>query len=537
MALWPGEGALPVTDADAAPAVVRMEGITRRFPGVVALSGVDFDVRPGEVHVLLGENGAGKSTLIKVLSGCLPADEGRILIADQPVLMTSPRVPLERGLRFIYQELSLVPELDVARNIFLGVEPTAELRSAALLTRLGGLVDKPALYRRARELLERFHLTLDPHQVVSSLSVAHRKLVEIARALVTMPRVIVMDEPTDVLEDQSRANLFDVIRRLRSDHDVGFVYISHRYQEVHELGDRVTVLRDGKRVGTYDIRQVTLDELISLMIGGQVGQQYPLLPQPRPQEALRVEGLTRRGVLNDVSFSVAQGEVVAVTGLMGAGKTELARAIAGIDRSDAGRVFVEGKAVSVANPARAIRAGIGYLTEDRKTEGLVLDHSIRDNYALPSLGRLSSWGLLRQGLMDREMGEYVQRLGIKAPGVHWPAGQLSGGNQQKVVIARWLGARCKVLLFDEPTRGVDIKGRSEVYQVMAELLAQGVGIVLCTSDYAEALAMGHRILVLRPCDERRTARSSLRREYRHGEASEEDLLRAAIGATGEKRAA
>jgi ABC-type sugar transport system ATPase subunit len=251
-----------VTDADGAPAVVRMEGITRRFPGVVALSGVDFDVRPGEVHVLLGENGAGKSTLIKVLSGCLPADEGRILIADQPVLMTSPRVPLERGLRFIYQELSLVPELDVARNIFLGVEPVAG--------RIGGVVDKGTLYRRARELLARFHLTLDPHQVVSSLSVAQGKMVEIARALVTMPRVIVMDEPTDVLEDQSRADLFDVIRRLRSDHQVGFVYISHRYQEVHELGDRVTVLRDGKRVGTYDIRQVTLDELISRMIGGQI---------------------------------------------------------------------------------------------------------------------------------------------------------------------------------------------------------------------------------------------------------------------------
>jgi ribose transport system ATP-binding protein len=527
-----------------------MEGITKRFPGVLALDGVNFDVRPGEVHVLLGENGAGKSTLIKALSGCFPLDSGNIFIAGQAVRTGVPQEPLRMGVRFIYQELNLVPQLDIARNMFLGAEP--------ILWPVLGIVDQSELYSRAVELLRRLHIALDPRTLVSELSVTQCKMVEIARALAgqgephgqptanrgcpwhNTPRVIVMDEPTDVLEDQSRNELFGVIRRLKTEHQVGFVYISHRYQEVYELGDRVTILRDGRNIGTYDIKDVTLDELIAKMIGGQMKQQYPSLPEPQADDkeprapspgwragapaapALSVSHVRRGSILNDISLSVRKGEIVAVTGLMGAGKTELARAIAGVDAIGGGEISVCGQRVPSGDPAAAIACGIGFLTEDRKGEGLVLEHSLRDNYALPSVRRFSPWGLMRGGEIDAEIAAHVQRLQIKAPGIHWPAGQLSGGNQQKVVIAKWLGARCKVLLFDEPTRGIDIKGRAEVYHVMAELLKSGVGILMCTSDYVEALAMSHRIVVL--------VRGEVRRIFKRGEATEEDLLRTAIGA-------
>jgi len=494
--------------------LVEMKGIVKRFPGVVALDGVDFELLPGEVHVLLGENGAGKSTLVKVLSGAYPCDEGEIRIQGRPVRVTSPQVPLARGLRFIYQELNLVRQIDIARNMFLGIEPT---RPGGL-----GLVDKPALYRRSAELLEQFHMDLDPHQIVGELSVTQQKMVEIARALVTEAKGLILDEPTDVLEDRSRSDLFEVIRRLKASHGVGFVYISHRYAEVHELGDRVTILRDGRNVGTCDISELTLGEMIERMIGGQIDKQYPALPPPRREEALRVEHLWRAGVLHDVSLSVRRSEIVGITGLMGAGKTELARAIAGVEPADGGRIRVRGLEARCTSPTRAIRSGIAYLTEDRKSEGLILEHTLRDNYALPSVGRASVGPFVRHGLLDREAEAYIGRLAIKAPGPDTPAGQLSGGNQQKLVVAKWLGARCKVLLFDEPTRGIDIRGRAEVYGIMEELLEQGVGILMFTSDYSEALAMSHRVIVLH--------RGSIAREFGRGEATEEDILRVAIGA-------
>jgi ribose transport system ATP-binding protein len=493
--------------------LVRMSGITKRFPGVLALDKVDFELLPGEIHMLLGENGAGKSTLIKVLSGASLADSGSISILGREVDLSSPHEALSRGLRSIYQEINLVRQIDIARNIFLGVEP--------LSLRPLGIVDKRSLYARTDEYLRRFHIDLDPHELVMNLSVTQQKMVEIARALVSEVRVLILDEPTDVLEDRSRRDLFTLIKSLKAD-GVGFVYISHRYAEAHELGDRVTILRDGRNAGTYEIKDISLDRMISLMIGKEVERQYQALPEPSSEEALRVEGIRRGRVLGGISLSVRRGEIVSVTGLMGAGKTELGRAIAGADPVDAGEIYVHGKRVSSRSPAQAIRHGIAYLSEDRKQLGLILPHSIRNNYALPSLRRLTRAGFVRHRALDREVAKLMGQLSIKAPGIDTLAGQLSGGNQQKVVIAKWLGSESKVIIFDEPTRGIDINGRREVYRIINDLLSRGVGILLLTSDYEEALEMGHRVLVLH--------RGRVAREFARGEATEEDILRVAVGA-------
>jgi ribose transport system ATP-binding protein len=497
--------------------LILMQGINKGFPGVKALKNVDFELLPGEIHMLLGENGAGKSTLIKILSGAYIADEGSIEICGETVDLGSPHAAIERGVRSIYQEINLVQELDIARNLFLGEEP--------LKSKKFGIVDQKSLYSRSAEYLKRFHIDLDPREQVGNLSVTQQKMVEIARALVSDVKVLVLDEPTDVLEDRSRQDLFDLIHRLKAD-GVGFIYISHRYAEVHELGDRVTILRDGENAGTYEIGEITLDEMINLMIGRKVEKQYPELKAPQEDNALQVDNIKQSRKLNGISLSVKQGEIVSITGLMGAGKTELGRAIAGIDPIDSGKVFVQGNRANIANPERAIRSGISYLTEDRKTLGLVLDHSIRDNYALPNAPRLTKFGFLRHKAVEKEAQSYMDRLKIKAPGLNTYARQLSGGNQQKAVLAKWLGTRSRVIIFDEPTRGIDINGRREVYKIMQELLDDGVGILMLTSDYAEALEMGHRIIVMH--------RGTIAREFSRGEASEEDILRVAVGAGKEK---
>jgi ribose transport system ATP-binding protein len=494
--------------------VVEMRDIVKAFPGVLALNKVNFQLRPGEVHVLLGENGAGKSTLIKVLSGAYRTDEGEILIDGEKVSIATPQDALDHGLRFIYQELSLAKNLDIARNMFLGMEPM----------RRAGIVDEKRLYARAAEYLKRFHIDLDPTEMVSKLSVTEQKMVEIARALTTKAKVIVLDEPTDVLEDRSRKDLFQVIRQLKHEQGVAFVYISHRYAEVAEIGDRVTILRDGTNVGTYEIKDLAFDKMIELMIGGEIKKQYPDLRTPSQENALRVENLVRGRVLNGITLVVKRGEIVGVTGLMGAGKTELGRAVAGVDRFDRGEVYVHEKRVRLHSPQDGIREGIAYLPEDRKSLGLIQDHSIRDNYAYPSLYRLSTFGVVHQRRLDSEVVDIMSRLAIKAPHSRTFAMQLSGGNQQKVVVAKWLGAQCQVMVFDEPTRGIDINGKREIYAIMEELLERGVGILMLTSDYAEALEMSHRIVVLR--------RGEVCREFTRGEATEADILREAIGDIG-----
>jgi len=511
-----------------APFVVEMKDIVKRFPGVNALDHVNFQLRPGEVHVLLGENGAGKSTLIKVLSGAYVAEEGEILLDGKRVKINSPQDSIVLGIKVIYQELSLVKDLDIARNLFLGMEPLHF-----------GMVDRKKLYQQAGQYLERFHINLDPTEQVGVLSVTQQKMVEIARALTTHARVIVLDEPTDVLEDRSRQDLFKVISQLKNEQNVGFIYISHRYAEVPEVGDRVTILRDGRNVGTYTLKElgfsqtnsiligtdkaqgVALNKMIELMVGGTIKKQYPNLKTPSTDNALQVEDLTQQGHLYGISLTIKKGEVLGVTGLMGAGKTELGRAIAGIDSFNSGTIRVQGREVKCSSPEQATNNGIAYLPEDRKTLGLIQDHSIRNNYALPSLNRLSMAGLVQHGRIDDEINEYMSQLSIKAPGIFTAARQLSGGNQQKAVVAKWLGARAKVLIFDEPTRGIDINGKREIYRIMEELLEQGVGILMLTSDYTEAMEMSHRIIVLH--------RGQICKEYQRGEPTEADILREAIG--------
>ena len=493
--------------------LIEMKGIVKRFPGVLALDHVDFQLRPGEVHMLLGENGAGKSTLIKVLSGAYAFDEGEILIKGMKVDILSPLDALNRNLRFIYQELNLVQQMDVARNMFLGLEPT--------LVPALGIVNKRKLYSLAKEYLSRYHMDLDPREPVENLSITQQKMIEIAKALVAKVSVLVLDEPTDVLEDQARKELFDIIRKLKGEHDIGFIYISHRYAEVHQLGDRVTILRDGRRVGTWPIADISLDEIIEKMTGGKMGYQSPTKAPTMSGIALSVRDIVREPKLNGISFDVRKGEIVAVTGLMGAGKTELARAIAGIDHPDSGTVSIDGKEIKSADASDGIRNGIAYMTENRKAEGLILTHSIQSNYALPSIRRLSPLGLVEYRTVGAEVDNFMKKLQIKAVGRNVQAGYLSGGNQQKVVLAKWLGTSCKVLLVDEPTRGIDIKGRAEVYRILEELLNEGVGIVMFTSDYLEALQMGNRVIVLH--------RGAICGEFARGEATEEDILRVAIG--------
>jgi len=496
--------------------LIEMKGIVKRFPGVLALDHVDFQLQPGEVHMLLGENGAGKSTLVKVLSGAYAFDDGEIFIKGKKVDILSPLDALNRNLRFIYQELNLVQQMDVARNMFLGLEPT--------LVPALGIVNKGRLYSLAKEYLARYHMDLDPREPVENLSVTQQKMIEIAKALVAKISVLVLDEPTDVLEDQARQELFDIIRKLKAEHDIGFVYISHRYAEVHQLGDRVTILRDGRRVGTWPIADISLDDIIEKMTDGETGYQPPATAAATGDVALSVRDITRPPKLNGISFDVKRGEIVAITGLMGAGKTELARAIAGIDRPDSGAVFIDGKEIRSADAADGIRNGIAYMTENRKSEGLILGQSIQSNYALPSIRRLSPLGLVEYRAVGGEIDTLMTKLQIKAAGRNVEAGHLSGGNQQKVVLAKWLGTSCRVLLVDEPTRGIDIKGRAEVYRILEELLTEGVSIVMFTSDYLEAMQMGNRVIVLH--------RGAIGMEFSRGEATEEDILRVAIGEKG-----
>jgi ribose transport system ATP-binding protein len=493
--------------------LVQMKGIVKRFPGVLALDHVDFELRPGEMHMLVGENGAGKSTLIKVLSGAYLCDEGEILIRGTKVDIQSPLDALSRDLRFIYQELNLVQQMDVARNMFLGLEPE-------LIPGLG-IVNKKKLYSLAQDYLSRFHMDLDPRELVENLSVTQQKMIEIAKALVAKVSVLVLDEPTDVLEDQARQELFTIIRRLKSEHEIGFIYISHRYAEVHQLGDRVTILRDGRKVGTWPIAEISLDSIIEKMTGGKMGYQYPSASAPTTEVALSVRRVIRKPILNDISFEVMKGELVAVTGLMGAGKTELARVIAGIDQPDSGTIAVDGVQVRNTDAADGIRQGIAYMTENRKSEGLILDQSIQSNYALPSIRRLSPLGIVGYRAAASEVNSLIQKLRIKTLGKGVPAKNLSGGNQQKVVLAKWLGTSCRVLLVDEPTRGIDIKGRAEVYKILEGLLQEGVAIVMFTSDYLEALQMGNRVIVLH--------RGVICGEFGRGLATEEEILRVAIG--------
>jgi ribose transport system ATP-binding protein len=462
-----------------------MRGITKRFPGVTALDSVDFELERGEVHVILGENGAGKSTLIKMLSGAYQPDEGEILLDGERVGISSARVAQGLGISTIYQEFNLVPQLTVAENIFLGRQPR----------RLGLVVNRRRMDSDARKLLERIAVRVDPRVLVSALGVAQRQMVEIAKALSLDARILIMDEPTASLSGQEVERLFEIVRGLKED-GVGVIFISHHLEEVAEIGDRVTVLRDGKFVDRVPARTVP-SELVRMMVGRSIEDQFPRQRAELGDVLLEVKNLSREGVLHDISFQVRAGEVVGIAGIVGAGRTELARAIFGADAPDAGEVWVGGERIRRGNPRQAKQEGIGFITEDRQGQGIVPPLSVAENLNLASLGKSTSAGIVDRREERRKAEKMIEDLGIRTPGPEQEVRYLSGGNQQKVVIGKWLLADSKVLIMDEPTRGIDVGSRVEIYELMNELTQEGAGILMISSDLPEVLGMSDRILVMR----------------------------------------
>lgn len=479
----PGYHTAPMPDP--AP-LLQMRGICKRFPGVVALDRVDLDVRTGEVLVLMGENGAGKSTLMKVLAGAERPDAGDVVVDGRPVSLASPRVARRLGISVIHQELTLVPHLSVAENVFLGRAPR----------RAPGLVDWRRMRALADSLLRGLGTTLDVRAPVSRLGIAHQQMVEVARALSDEARVLVMDEPTSALSAAEVDQLFAAIERLVA-RGVAVVYISHRMDEVFRIGHRVSVLRDGRHVATRAIGETSPAELVKLMADREIAEQYPVRRGRPGSPLLEVRHLARRGVLHDVSFTLHRGEILGVAGLVGAGRTELARAIAGADPVEAGEVVVEGRVVRCRSPREAIAGGVALLPEDRKQQGLVLGMSVQANITLPTLAAFARCGLVKRRAETSEAQRQIAGLRVRTPSPHTPAGSLSGGNQQKVVLAKWLLSHARVLLFDEPTRGIDVAARRDIYDLMVALVAGGAGILMISSDLPEVLGMSDRVLVMR----------------------------------------
>ena len=477
----------------AAPNLVRMEGIDKRFPGVHALRAVDFDLRAGEVHALMGENGAGKSTLMKCLSGVYRPSSGRILIAGQEVTLPNPKAAQDQGIGIIHQELALMRDLTVAQNIWIGREPRLSF----------GRIDEAKLNADAAAIFRGMNIPMDPATPVEGLTIARQQMVEIAKALSYRSRVLIMDEPTAALNDAEIAELFTIIRRLKSE-GVGIVYISHKMDEIRRIADRVTVMRDGGYVGTVRAADTPIGTIIAMMVGRELSDEAPAIPDlSRAPVALEVRGIRRGRVLKDISFSLRKGEILGFAGLMGAGRTELARAIFGADPRDAGEIRVHGQPVAIASPTDAVRAGIGYLSEDRKHFGLALGMDVRANVALASLPRfIDRIGRIDEGRLARIAQSYIGQLRIRTPSDRQEVRLLSGGNQQKVVIAKWLLRDCDILIFDEPTRGIDVGAKAEIYRLLTDLAAEGKAIIVISSELPEVLRLSHRIAVM--CEGRLT---------------------------------
>ena len=494
---------------DPAP-VLQMRGICKRYPGVQALTDAALDVRAGEVHALLGENGAGKSTLMKILSGAERRDAGEILLDGHPVDLGDPIRARRLGISAIYQELSLVPHLSAAENIFLGKAPR----------RWPGVLDWPRMRREAARILDGLGVKIDPDAPVQTLRLAQQQMVEVARALADDARILIMDEPTSALSEREVAQLFAAIVRLTAA-GVAVVYISHRMEEVFRISQRVTVLRDGCHVATRRIDEVKVPQLVRMMANRDVSDHYPRRTHGRGEELLRVERLRAGGRLRDVSFVLHRGEVLGIAGLVGAGRTRLARAIVGADPIDGGRIDVHGHPVVIGSPADAVRARIGFLPEDRKQQGLVLGLSVERNVALSHLGALSRFGVVDRAQERREAEAAIATLRIRTPGPGQPALHLSGGNQQKVVLAKWLAARAEIFIFDEPTRGIDVAARHDIYVLMNQVVERGAGVIMISSDLPEVLGMSDRVLVMRG--------GAVQAELSAEEATDAAVLQAALG--------
>jgi ribose transport system ATP-binding protein len=474
----------PLPTASSVP-LVRMRGIVKQFPGVLALSGVDFELRAGEVHALVGENGAGKSTLMKILAGMYQPDEGTIEVAGRASQFAQVMDAEKAGIAFIHQELCLAPHLSVAENIFLAREPTR-----------GPFVDRARLRADAAALLDRLKVQIDPSAPVRYLSVAQQQMVEIAKALSLDARVLIMDEPTSSLTESEIDQLFVNINALKKQ-GVGIIYISHRLAELQHVVDRVTVFRDGKHVRTADFSAITLDEIIAAMVGRTLDQKFPpRTSRPTAERILEVRNLSREGVFQDVSFDLHRGEILGFAGLMGAGRTEVARAIFGADPTSSGSVRLFGEELAIRSPRDAIRHGIAYLSEDRKSHGLALEMTVAQNVTMANVDAITGrFGFLRLAEEVAATEKYVKALEIKTPSTRQIVKNLSGGNQQKVVISKWLFRESRLLFFDEPTRGIDVGAKFAIYQMLDRFAAQGIGVVLITSELPEVLGLTDRVIV------------------------------------------
>ena len=495
--------------------LLRLKGISKTFPGVRALEGIDFDLNPGEIHALMGENGAGKSTFVKILSGLYRPDEGVIVLDGVTVEILNPSHARLLGVSPVHQELHLEPYLSVAENIFLGRQPIGRL----------GLVDYRSMNREAARLLDDLGASIDPTRLVGSISTAQRQIVAIARAISIRCRVIIFDEPTSSLTEREAALLFQAIRRL-SAQGIGVIYISHRMEEIFRLCDRVTVLRDGRYVATKPVAETSMRDLIAMMIGRDLSELFRKEQAPIGDTVLEVRGVCARGLLDNVSLTVRKGEIVGLAGLVGAGRTELARAIFGDLAIDAGTLAIGGEPILRAHsPRAAIAAGIGLVPEDRKEQGVVTELSVRQNVGMALLKSLSRFNIVNAAAERRLAERYVARLAIKTPSIDQKTLYLSGGNQQRVVIAKWLALQPKVLIVDEPTRGIDVGATADIHALLCDLAKQGMAILMISSDMAEILAMSDKILVMR--------QGRIEGELSREEATQERIMRLATGQLAE----
>ena len=499
----------PVSRDSAAP-LLFMGGIHKRFPGVHALKEVDLELHAGECLALLGENGAGKSTLIKMLGGAHSPDEGTISLDGEPIRIDGPQHAIASGIAVIYQEFNLVPWLSARENIFLGQEPS----------RIGILPAKKER-RRAAELFKQLGATIDPETLCRDLTVAEQQLVEIAKALATDARILIMDEPSAVLSPREVEGLFEVIDGLKK-RGIGMIYISHRLDEIFTVADRVTILRDGEHVGTRAIEDLSREDMIELMVGRSIDQEYPKQPADIGEVRMSCKGLNRGHKVRDVSLQVHSGEILGLTGLVGSGRTETARLLFGADRPESGSITLDGKEIFLRSPRDAITAGICLLTEDRKSQGLVLGQTILENFGLPNLRSFSRYTWIDLARERSCMKEHGERLQIKMTGPDQVVATLSGGNQQKVVLAKWLERNAEVLLFDEPTRGIDVGAKYEIYQLMNRLAAQGKAIVMISSELPEVLGMSDRVVVMHE--------GRVKGEIRNvADATQQDIMKLAVG--------
>ena len=497
--------------------ILRLENITKTFPGTIALDRVRFELDKEEVHAIVGENGAGKSTLIKIISGIHRSDSGQMYLDGEPVNITGPLVAQQYGIAAIYQEPAIFPDLSVAENVFMGHHEYNPISRR---------INWRRVYEETEQLLKSLDVDLNPRITVKNLSAAKQQMLEILKALSVKPRILIMDEPTSTLTLREVKDLFDIIRRLKES-GTSIIFISHRLEEAFEIADRITVLRDGHYISTRNISEVTMDEVIKMMVGRTLSDMFPKVDVEIGETILKVEGLTKENQFYDISFKLRKGEILGFSGLVGAGRTELARAIFGVKKPDRGKLFINGKEVNISNPNVAMKYGIAYLPEERQAQGLILPMDITRNITLPIIDQFTKISWVNEKREIKVAKKYANMLEIKALGLWQKVMQLSGGNQQRVVIAKWLTTNPLILILDEPTRGIDVGAKASVHEFMGELASRGIGIIMISSELPEILGMSDSIIVM--CEGKITG------EFMREEATQDKILTAAMGMTVDRK--